>query len=113
MLRGERRHAVGRQAIGKVGSVTHRVRGGDRPGEVKVVVAGLPHHYLAFCPVEVSVGERVLVINVRGPREVDVEPWGDWAGDDVAAPGEAVGDVRVSRSSAQRGAPDQRSQAAE
>ena len=66
---------MGQQLVGKVGSVTHRVRGGERPGEIRVVVGGLPQHYLAFAPVEVPVGARVLVVHVRGPREVDVEPW--------------------------------------
>jgi hypothetical protein len=75
MLDQERRGTVGQQLVGKVGSVTHRVRGGERPGEVRVVVGGLPHHYLAFCPIEVPVGAQVLVVHVRGPRQVDVEPW--------------------------------------
>jgi membrane protein implicated in regulation of membrane protease activity len=76
MLDQERRGTVGQQLVGKVGSVTHRVRGGERPGEVRVVVGGLPHHYLAFCPIAVPVGAQVLVVNVRGPRQLDVEPWG-------------------------------------
>jgi membrane protein implicated in regulation of membrane protease activity len=66
---------VGQQLVGKVGSVTHRVRGGERPGEVRVVVGGLPQDYLAFCPVAVPVGAQVLVVHVRGPRQLDVEPW--------------------------------------
>ena len=72
----ERRVAVGKQElVGKVGSVTHRVRGGEDPGEVCVVVRGLPHHVLAFCPTAVPVDAQVLVVRVRGPRQVDVEPW--------------------------------------
>ena len=74
MLEG-RRGAVGQQLVGTVGSVTHRVRGGERPGEVRVVVGGLPQDYLAFAPVEVPVGAQVLIVHVRGPRQVDVEPW--------------------------------------
>jgi len=31
--------------------------------------------YLAFAPVELPVGTQVLVVNVRGPRQLDVEPW--------------------------------------
>ena len=66
---------MGQQLVGKVGSVTHRVRGGEQPGEIRVVVGGLPRHYLAFCPVAVPVGTPVLVVQVRGPHELDVEPW--------------------------------------
>ena len=67
---------MGRQElVGKVGSVTHRVRGGADPGEVRLVLGGLPQHYLAFCPTAVPTGASVLVVRVRGPREVDIEPW--------------------------------------
>jgi len=64
-----------RSLIGKVGVVTARVRGGSLPGEVRVVVQGIPHYYLAYCPVPVEVDAQVLVINYRGPRQIDVEPW--------------------------------------
>ena len=36
--------------VGKIGSVTTRVRGGELAGEVRIVVSGLPHYYLAYCP---------------------------------------------------------------
>jgi hypothetical protein len=83
---------AGQGLIGKVGSVTTRVRGGDRPGEVRVVVAGLPHHYIAFCPEALPVGTRVLVVGTRGARQVDVEPWAEWAvpGNDAAGPMEGM-----------------------
>ncbi len=32
-------------------------------------------NYLAFCPCAVEVGPQVVVINNRGGRQVDVEPW--------------------------------------
>ena len=66
---------MGQKLVGKVASVTHRVRGGEQPGEIRVVVGGLPQHYLAFAPVAVPVGTQVLIVHVRGPRQVDVEPW--------------------------------------
>jgi hypothetical protein len=76
MLGHERRGAVAQQeVVGRVGSVTHRVRGGEHPGEIRVVVNGLPHHYLAFAPVALPVGAHVLVVGVRGPHQVDVESW--------------------------------------
>lgn len=61
--------------IGKVGVVTSRIRGGSLPGEVRVVVQGIPHYYLAYCPEPVEVDTQVLVINNRGTRQIDVEPW--------------------------------------
>lgn len=61
--------------VGQVGTVCTAIRGGDRPGEVRVVVAGLPHYYLAYCVSSVAAGQQVLIINGRGPRMVDVEAW--------------------------------------
>ena len=61
--------------VGTLGSVTIGVRGGDRPGEVRVVVEGIAHYYIAFCEHAVPVGRQVLVINARGARQIDVEPW--------------------------------------
>jgi hypothetical protein len=61
--------------VGMVGSVFRTVRGGELPGEVRVVVGGLPHYYIAFCSRPLDVGVEVLVINNRGGRQIDVEPW--------------------------------------
>lgn len=82
----------GQGLIGKIGSVSTRVRGGDLPGEVRVVVAGLPHHYIAFCPEALPVGTEVLVVGARGARQVDVEPWAQWAlpANDAAGPREGM-----------------------
>ena len=38
----------GQSLVGKVGLVVTAVRGGDLPGEIRVVVQGIPHHYLAY-----------------------------------------------------------------
>jgi len=38
-------------------------------------VQGIPHYYIAYCGQAVAVGEHVLVVNSRGARQVDVEPW--------------------------------------
>jgi membrane protein implicated in regulation of membrane protease activity len=82
----------GQELVGKIGSVTTRVRGGNLPGEVRVVVGGLPHHYLAFCPEALPVGTKVLVVGARGARQVDVEPWAQWAlpANDAAGPTEGM-----------------------
>ncbi|MBI3687147.1 MAG: hypothetical protein HY241_07365 [Actinobacteria bacterium] len=61
--------------VGKVGLVVSAVRGGPRPGEVRVVVGGIAHYYIAYAAVAVPTGAEVLVINNRGARQVDVEPW--------------------------------------
>lgn len=61
--------------VGHTGTVCAGVRGGERPGEIRVVIAGLPHYYLAYCADSVAVGQQVLIIHDRGTRMVDVEPW--------------------------------------
>ena len=65
----------GHSAVGKVGHVVTKIRGGESPGEVRVVVAGLPHYYLAYSPSPLAVDTQVLVIGSRGARQIDVEPW--------------------------------------
>jgi hypothetical protein len=67
------------ELVGRTGVVTIAVRGGAKPGEVRVVVEGIPHHYIAYCIRAMHVGAQVLVINSRGQRQVDVEPWGSSA----------------------------------
>ena len=66
---------MGPGAVGRVGTVVHRVRGGDAPGEVRVVHDGIAHDYLAYCDHPLQVGQQVLVIIDRGARRIDVEPW--------------------------------------
>jgi len=60
--------------VGKIGTVIHPVRG-NRPGEVRVVVQGMPHYYIAYAAVEVAAGTEVIIIHSRGAQQVDVEPW--------------------------------------
>jgi hypothetical protein len=66
---------TGQTLVGKLGLVTIRVRGGPLPGEVRLVVQGIPHYYIAYCGQALAVGEQVLVINSRGAHQLDVEPW--------------------------------------
>ena len=61
--------------VGKVGKVLVRVRGGDAPGEVEVVVGGAIETYVAYAKEPIAVAARVLVIGSRGARRVDVVPW--------------------------------------
>ena len=69
-------------SFGKVGEVIVRVRGGTSPGEVVLIVDGLPETYLAYAHEAVPVGRKVLVVQDRGDRAVDVVPW------DIAVPGQ-------------------------
>lgn len=62
-------------AVGLMGIVVLRIRGEHQPGEVRVVHNGLPHTYIAYAEEPLAVGAPVLVINDRGARQVDVEPW--------------------------------------
>ena len=39
------------------------------------MVAGIAHYYLAYAATALPAGTDVLVINNRGARQVDVEPW--------------------------------------
>ena len=61
--------------VGRVGTVVTAIRGGERAGEVRLLVAGIAHYYLAYAEKAVPTGADVLVINNRGARQVDVEPW--------------------------------------
>ncbi len=64
-----------RSLVGTLGTVHLRVRGGEKCGEVRIVVGGLPHYYLAYSPHAIDAGTDVVVIHDRGGRQVDVEPW--------------------------------------
>jgi membrane protein implicated in regulation of membrane protease activity len=61
--------------VGKVGTVITAIRGGERAGEVRLLVDGFAHYYLAFSATAIAAGAEVLVINNRGARQIDVEPW--------------------------------------
>jgi membrane protein implicated in regulation of membrane protease activity len=61
--------------IGRTGTVVIPIRGGDRPGEVRVTVDGMAHYYLAYAATAIPADACVLVIHDRGARHVDVEPW--------------------------------------
>ncbi len=63
--------------VGRLGVIATRVRGQERPGEVRIVMGGVPHILLAFCPNPLERGQEVLIVADRGARRVDVEPWPD------------------------------------
>ena len=74
--------------VGRTGIVIARIRGGDRPGEVRVVVEGMAHYYLGYAATALPAGTEVLVINNRGTRQVDVEPWPTVSPNEVSGDGE-------------------------
>lgn len=61
--------------VGKLGVVQVRVRGGEHPGEVELVVGGIPETFLGYAADEIGVGRRVLVVEDRGGRGVNVVDW--------------------------------------
>jgi hypothetical protein len=62
--------------IGLTGTVTMRIPGGeDHPGEISLTVKGRTDLHVAYSSEPVEVGQPVLVIGVRGPLHVTVEPW--------------------------------------
>lgn len=79
---------MGSGPAGKLGFVVHRVRGGDLPGEVRVVHDGISHDYLAYSPEPIAEGVQVLVVHDRGARQIDVEPWDLPGLGDIVAAGE-------------------------
>ena len=66
------------EVVGKLGTVVTRIRGGDRPGEVVVLVRGTQETFIAYSDDPVDLDETVLVFSSRGNRAVDVTP-APWA----------------------------------
>lgn len=64
-------------AIGCVGTLHVATRGKDGAGEVVVTVRGSKEALLAWSDEPLPKGSKVLVVEVRGPRTVVVEPWTD------------------------------------
>jgi membrane protein implicated in regulation of membrane protease activity len=60
------------EVTGRSGTVTTRIRGGDRPGEVSVAVRGGTESFIAYADHEIQRGQAVVVYRSRGARCVDV-----------------------------------------
>lgn len=61
--------------VGQVGRVITRIRGTASPGEVVTLSSESREVYIAYASMPIEVGQQVLIIAVRGPRAVEVEPW--------------------------------------
>jgi hypothetical protein len=64
-------------AIGCVGTLTVASRGDRGAGEVLVTVRGSKETFLAWSEEPLPKGATVLIVEVRGPRTVLVEPWSE------------------------------------
>jgi membrane protein implicated in regulation of membrane protease activity len=63
--------------IGCVGSLIVATRGDRGAGEVLLTVRGSKEAFLAWSDEPLPKGTKVLVVEVRGPRSLVVEPWTD------------------------------------
>lgn len=72
-------------AIGCVGKLIVATRGDRGAGEVLVTLRGSKEAFLAWSDEPLPKGSKVLVVEVRGPRTVVVEPWKDLAGSELTA----------------------------
>ena len=63
--------------IGSIGVLSVATRGQSGPGEVIVKVRGGSEAYLAWSLTPLPRGSKVLVIETRGARTVDVSEWID------------------------------------
>ncbi len=77
--------------VGKIGTVINRCVAAPARARCGSWSRGMPHYYLAYAAVPVPAGTEVLVINNRGARQVDVEPWPRFPAD-----GNATGDAEGS-----------------
>lgn len=66
-----------RAVVGQVGEVVVRIPGGDRPGEILATARGIRETFIAYAETALERDAKVLVIAVRGPRQVDVVAWSD------------------------------------
>jgi hypothetical protein len=63
--------------IGSIGVLSVATRGTGGPGEVIVKIRGGSESYLAWSLTPLAKGTKVLVIESRGARTVDVSEWND------------------------------------
>jgi hypothetical protein len=63
------------EVTGRAGTVTTRIRGGNKPGEVRVAIRGGMESFIAYAEHEIPRDVTVLVYRSRGDRAVDVVPF--------------------------------------
>ena len=62
-------------------------RGPEGPGEVWIKIRGGSERFLAWSDSPLVKGAKVMVIDFRGPRAVDVVEWSDSLGEAPRVPG--------------------------
>jgi hypothetical protein len=62
------------RVVGRSGTVTIGIGGGESPGEVRVQVRGTFELFIAYADEPLPRGRAVLVYRSRGHRDVDVMP---------------------------------------
>jgi hypothetical protein len=63
--------------IGCIGVITVATRGPQGPGEVHCSIRGGSESFIAWSPEPLPKGTKVLIIESRGHRTVDVSAWSD------------------------------------
>ncbi len=63
------------QLVGRTGTVTMSIPGGEVLGEIELPLAGGTERFLARAAAPIGLDAPVLVIAERSGRVVDVEPW--------------------------------------
>ena len=63
--------------IGSIGVMLIATRGQAGPGEVLLKIRGGTEAYIAWSAEPIARGRTVLVIELRGHRNVDVSEWAD------------------------------------
>ncbi|OUC81050.1 hypothetical protein [Gordonia lacunae] len=63
------------QLVGRTGTVTMSIPGGEALGEIELPFAGGTERFLARAMGPIGIDEAVLVIAEWPGRVVDVEPW--------------------------------------
>jgi membrane protein implicated in regulation of membrane protease activity len=61
-------------AVGCTGVVIVATRGTSGPGEVSISIRGSTEAFLAWSDEPIAKGTRVMVVDVRGPRTVEIRP---------------------------------------
>jgi hypothetical protein len=71
-LAGDRGDPVDHAVVGRAGTVTIRIGGGELAGEVRIAVRGTVEQFIAYADEVLEVGQAVLVYGSRGHRGVNV-----------------------------------------
>lgn len=63
--------------VGEVGRMTVASRGIQGPGEATFSMRGSDESYIVYSDQPIGRGQQVLCTDIRGPRTLTVQPWGE------------------------------------